>query len=225
MNDYLKWVMALNICEGLAFLAGLLTRRKYKDHYLKWFAVYLGVIFATEIVAEITGHVLKEREIMYRIYFFFAIPLQFLFFFWLFSKWYPDQSRKRWSYIGAGVYFFAWWVEFLFLQEKRLAFQSFSYTIGNIILLLLILQFFIDFINSDRILFYDREPMFWICLGLLVFYLMTLPFFGLWNTLAARHIKFFSHYWYLQMVLNCGMYIFFALSFLLGKWKRPSLSY
>lgn len=225
MSDYLKWVVTLNVFEGLAFLTGIIFWKKYRHHYWKWFALYLGVIFLTELTAEYMGHVLGLLKPMYRVYFFFAIPFQFLFFFWLFSRSYSEQKQRRWSYIGAGVYILAWWTEFLFLQQTRLAFQSFSYTMGNIILLLLILQFFVGFISSDRILNYRQEPMFWVCLGLLVFYLMTLPFFGLWNTLATKYIKFFSQYWILQMVLNCMMYTFFALSFIMGKWKQPSSSY
>lgn len=225
MSSHLKWVVALNIFEGLACLSGFIFWRKYRHHYWKWFAIYLGVIFATEITAEYLGHVLGLIKPMYRLYFFFAIPLQFLFFFWLFSKWYDDIKKRRWSYIGAGVYIIAWWVEFFYLQHAKLVFQSFSYTVGNIVLLLLILQFFIGFINSDRILNYRQEPMFWVCLGLMVFYLMTLPFFGLWNTLVAKYARFFSQYWIGQMVLNCMMYTFFALSFMLGKWKQPSSSY
>jgi hypothetical protein len=219
MNIYLKLAILLNVFELTACIAGFLNWKKIKNSYWKWFPVYLAVIVAVEIVAELVNHVWKNRAINHHLYFYFAIPLQFLFFFWLFSRWHTSVKEKRYCYIGAGIYIAAWIVEFFVLSQSRLSFLSFSYTIGNIVLLLLILRFFIIFINSNLILGYRSEMMFWVCLGLLVFYLTTLPFFGLWNTLADKYSSFFNNYYIVQLCLDCLMYLFFTIGFMLGKWK------
>jgi hypothetical protein len=222
MSLYQKWTIVLNFFELLACIVGFANWKKIKATYWKWFPVYLAVIVSTEIVAEYIGNILKRKDINAHIYYFFSIPLQFIFFFWLFLRWSDSGKEKKWPLIGGAIYVGAWLVELLFLQESQLAFLSFSYTIGNIVLLLLILKFFINFINSDRILGYRSEAMFWVCLGLLIFYLMTLPFFGLWNTMNYKYPDFFNKYWIVQMALDCLMYLLFALAFILGKWKQRS---
>lgn len=222
MSYYLKWTIALNFFELAACIIGFINWKKIKDTYWKWFPVYLAIIFTTEIVAEYIGNVLKLTSVTSGIYFFFAIPFQFLFFCWLFSRWYSVKKERLLSWLGAIVFIVSWALDYLFIGEKKQIFLSFSYTVGNIVLLILMLQFFISFVNSNKILSYKTEPMFWVSLGLLIFYLMTFPFFGLWNTLVTKYPDFFIKYWLFQMILNCSMYSFFSLAFILGKWKQHS---
>jgi hypothetical protein len=223
MTSYLKITLALNFFELLACLVGFANWHKIKNSYWKFFPMYLALIFISEIGAEYLYHILRLNYVSNNIYFFFTMPLQFFFFFWLFSKWYHNLKERNWAYLGAAIYVVSWMAELLYLGESNLNLLSFSYTIGNIVLLVLILQFFIIFVKSDKILFYYHEPMFWVCLGLLIFYLMSLPFFGMWNTLRKQYPHFFDQYWKVQMIFDCCMYCLFCVAFTKGKWKQPFL--
>jgi hypothetical protein len=106
----------------------------------------------------------------------------------------------------------------VYVSKEKWWFSSFSYTIGNIILLGLILSCLYKIIKSDDILQFRASMMFWVCLGLLFFYLGSLPFFGLWNYLNNNHPAIFDNYWYIQMALNYLMYFTFSLGFI---WHKP----
>lgn len=217
MDKYFWLKIVLNSFELLAFVAGLIRWKKIRHSYWKWFVLYLGLILLTELVAKYVGYGLRRPKLNAAIYFYFGLPLQFLFFCWLFYKWFTGK-RKIWPIACAVVYVLCWLADFLFLREKRLWFSSFSYTAGNMVLLVLIIMFFIRFINSREILLYKSSMMFWVCLGLLTFYLGTFPFYALRNTLYYHYKQLFYPYWDVSFVLNFLMYIFFAIAFI---WGRP----
>jgi len=219
MNKYLFIRLLLNFFELLACVAGFISWKKVKDSFWKWLVIYLSLITVTEIGNEYIGYRLGNERLNAGINFFFSIPLQFIFFFWLFYQWFQPRNEKRWPLAGAAIYFISLLTELLYFGERKLWFLSFSYTTGNIVLLLLTLLFFYNFMNSDEILKYKNSMMFWVSLGLLFFYLGSLPFFGLWNTLATGYPNVFNQYWMVQMGLNCLMYLFFSIAFIWGKPK------
>lgn len=212
----------LEIFEIVACIIGFFYWRKIKKTYWKWFSIYLLCIVITENVAMYVDEVWGRRDINILIFQFFGIPIQFFFFFWLFYKYFKENQYSRetkWPFIGGCIYVAAWFIEVLFFRTKEGWFFSFSYTVGNVILSVLVLAFFIRFINSDKILGYKSDMMFWVCLGVLIYYLGSLPFYGMYNTMS-NFPEFANIYWFFQMGFNCLMYFFFAISFVCGKPKQ-----
>lgn len=219
MDKYLLMRLLLNVFELLAAVTAMLQWKKIKHSYWKWFAIYLVIIAATEIFAEYVGYYLKNEQLNAAINIYFSIPLQFIFFFWLFYKWFQNNDKKKWPIAGIVVYLLSILVEVLLFKEQQLWFFSFSYVTGNIILLLLTLMFFFGFIRSQQVLHYRSSRMFWISIGLLVFYLGSLPLYGVWNTLAKNYPTVFNTYWMVVINLNYLMYLSFAISFIWGNQK------
>ncbi len=219
MDKYLLLRLLLYLFELGALISGLVHWKKVKQTYWKWFVVYLLVIVLAELSAEYAGTVLKEVKLNIIINIYFSIPLQFIFIYWLFYQRSDPAKEKRWPLIGAGIYIISLLFESLYLKNNKLAFSSISYLTGNVILLLLVFIFLFSFINSNEILYYKKSMMFWVCLGLLFFYLGTLPFFGLWNTLANNYPNVFNVYWMVEVSLNCLMYFLFSIAFIWGNPK------
>ncbi len=219
MDIYLKLRIGLNFFELLACVTGFASWRKIKNSYWKFFPLYLALIVVTEITAECIGYLGGNWKLNADIYYFFGIPLQFIFFYWLFYKWFVLQSEKRCALLGTAIYLLTLLADMLFFNQMKFWFSSLSYLVGNIILLILIIIFFLGFINSRHILTYQGNMMFWTCTGLLVFYLGSLPFYGLWNTLARDYPDIFNAYWIIQVLFNYLMYIFFIIAFIWGKPK------
>lgn len=215
MDVYDKLRLALYICEVAAAVTGFIYWKKIRDTYWKWFPVYLLIIAIIETVTESSFQLSNDYEFNAGIHEYFGIPLQFLFFFWLFYK----NSANRWPLIGAVIYVAVWIADMLYFRDRQLWFLSFSYTIGNIILLILLVMYFIKLVTSDAIMVYRSVMMFWICLGLLLFYIGTLPLYGMYNTLAGKYPTLFNNYWIIAMCLDCIMYLLFASSFIWGKLK------
>lgn len=219
MDKYLLLRLMLYFFELCACVTGIFYWKKVKDTYWKWFVAYLAVITVTELSAEYIGTILKNEALNIIINIYWSIPLQFLFFCWLFYRWFQKESKRKWALAGAVTFIAALVIEVSFFDKQNLVFLSLSYLTGNIVLLLLVLLFLLNFIQSDEILTYRTSMMFWVGLGLLIFYLGSLPFFGLWNTLAIKYPDVFNVYWVVQMSLNCLMYLFFSIAFIWGNPK------
>lgn len=214
-------IWGLNILELLACIIGFVHWKKIKDTYWKWFPFYLGILFLTEMTGKIMRLVFHDKELNTAMYRYFGIPIQFLFFFWLFYCYFSNLNKKDriWPPIGAAIYIGAWLIEILFFEKVKFWFMSFSYTIGNIMLLVLVILFFVRFINSEMILKYRQSMMFWVCLGLLAFYLGTFPYYALRNTLYHNYLPVFEVYSYVSLGLDYLMYIFFTIAFICGRPK------
>jgi hypothetical protein len=205
----MSWpVIVLNAFELLACIVGFVCWIKIKDTYWRWFPVYLALIVLVEITAEYFLHVKKNLVLNNGIYQYFGLPLEFLFLYWLFY---------RWPLIAAAIYLACWLLDIFYLGQLSLYFESISYIIGTIMLTVLLLIFFINFSKSDAILKYQSSMMFWVCIGLMIFYVGTLPFYGLRTTLYHLDKHFFYAYWYIQFVLNYLMYTLFVVAFIWGK--------
>lgn len=217
MNKYDILIIGVNVCELLACLTGIVYWQKIKHSYWKWFVVYLALITLLEATGFYIRVGLQQNNIA--LYYWLIVPLEFLFFFWLLGKYGNGQVQKKWSLVATATYVLCFLIDQIWLQHTQFAFSSFSYCIGNILLLVLIIRFFLTFSTSNDILRYKENGMFWVCLGLLVFYIGSLPFYGLWNTLRNNYPTLFNNYWIVQTVLLYCMYLFFAISFIWGKLK------
>lgn len=200
--------------EIISFLSGIFFWKRIKEIPSRLFVIYLGIIISSELISAM----LEYYEIKHQdLYTFFVIPLEFLFFHWLYYQFSTIKERHRIIVCGV-IYIIAFFIERVFLNDpQKYSFSSFSYTIGNCVLLFIIFQYFIRLVNSDRILYFYHERLFWISCGLLLFYLGTSPYYGLNNYLYNSYPNIFWTYTYVMYFLNCSMYLLFAASFIWGK--------
>lgn len=209
----------LNAFELLACVIGFLYWKKIKETYWKWFPIYLGVIVLTEIIGEYFLFVRDDLQTNTIIYSYFGIPIEFLFFYWLFHQNFRKTSNYKWPLISATIYIISLVVDLSYISKIEIYFESFSYTIGCILLLVLLLIYFSGFIRGSEIINYKSSMMFWVSVGIMVFYIGTMPFYAFRTKLFAEYEKFFYIYWYIQFGLNYLMYLFFTISFIWGKPK------
>jgi hypothetical protein len=219
MGTYLMVQLGLVLLEAAACIAGFLNWRKIRHSYWKWFPPYLLLLVAVELTCLYLAYVMDNRELNGKIYMYFGIPVQFFFFFWIMAQYLKPYRENRWPLYGAAIYLASLIADLTWLAGERFWFSSLSYTVGNLVLLVLILLFFIKFIKSEEILRYRSSMMFWVSLGLLVFYLGSFPFFALRNTLYYEYREVFNVYRYVAMGLDYLMYIFFTLAFI---WTKPN---
>ena len=217
MDKLFVYRLVLYIAEWLAAFSGLLNWKRLPALYWKIFTVYLFVIALAETCSEIHFFYTGDSVVNTSLYTYFVIPVQFLFFFWMFYRNFKGGTYAKTPAACAAVYITGWITDHFFLSGKLFVFLSFSYTVGNILLLILVLLFFIQMVKGAGILTFYEDRMFWVCCGLIMFYLGSLPFFGLWNTLAYKYPGLFNQYWVVQMFLNYGMYLFFIIALL---WRK-----
>lgn len=171
-------------------------------------------------MADITGALIKMQHIPNEhFYNRFVIPVEFLFFLWLFNKSLEAQSHRRLTVIFAILYLAAVFIDGFYISSHPLYFCSLSYSVGNLVLLASVLLFFIQLTNSDKVLQYSRNMMFWISAGLLIYYLGSFPYYALKNTFAHQHKHANVIYYYIALTLDCIMYTMFSIALIWGNSK------
>jgi hypothetical protein len=214
----IRWMQIITIfMELCSFIAGLIYLKKVKNSVWIWFVIYLGFITGAELVCYYLGHYTVYRPEVNKILNYIVIPVEFLFLYWLYYKHAVSKRSKLMVIACFIIYIVSFVADQYFFQGKKYIFDSFSYCTGNLLLLLAILSFFIQFSKGDGILHYQSSMIFWVSLGAIVFYLGTLPYFGLIHLLYDNHRTVFSYYTYLMFAFNWIMYLLFIVGFI--KWK------
>lgn len=205
-------------CEALAALTGFLCWQKWRKEFWSAFPFYLLFIVLAEFAGTyLSDHVSHQVNIDF---FAFAVrPVTFLFFFWVFYK--NDRSVQRKNKIIMPlvcVYFAGLIADYFFFRHEKMWVQSFSFSLGAVLLLVLQIRFFIHLVFNDDVLGYKRSMMFCVSGGLFLYYTGSFPFYALRNTLANNYPALFYTYWVIVMCLSCLMYLIFTFSFV---WAKP----
>lgn len=201
----------LLVIEFLAALVSFFYLFRLKNSYWKWFAVYLIVIFIQEFFWYFNISIVNISKQAY--YAFLGIPIQYLFFYWLFAL--KSLKNKKMFIICCTLYLLSIIVEALL--EKIHVVYSISINIGTIILIFLVVLEFMKQIKNDNILNFRENRMFYVNFGIILFYVATYPFIAFYKMLANQYVEIWNGYYLYFMISNCVMYLLFIISFLWGK--------
>lgn len=200
----------LTLSEVTAAVVGIIKFNKFKNSYWKWFIFYLIFIAISELICT---YVLCDFP-KFRTYYydFFVIPLEFITLYWLYS--FKSLGRKKIFWTCCVVYILSLFPYFVF--EGSTVINSFNYIIGAFLLAIMIILEFDKQMKTDDILKFKENMMFYINIGVGLFYLGTLPFFT-FNGLIWKDQVIWSNYYIFFMVTNILMYTLFSIALLWGK--------
>ncbi|WP_231462870.1 hypothetical protein [Pedobacter sp. Leaf132] len=205
LSDSFLWV------EGLAAIIALLNYASLKNQYWRFFIYYLVIIFLSEIIGKWGGLYFSFSKAKY--YNYLIIPFQFIFFYWLYAI--KCFNSKVLFYSCSTIYFSSFLVSELFFRESKIYF-SFNYTLGCLLLMFLVLKEYYNQVNSINILNFHKNKMFYINLGVTLFYIGTLPFFTFYSLLKDYSTIWDIYYNYF-LISGVVMYLLFSISFIWGK--------
>lgn len=204
----------INWTEGISAVVAILYFNKLKNTYWKWFVIY--IVFIT--LADIFGDYGLEYFPGLRKYYydFFIIPIEFIFYFWLYAK--KSLQLEKLFFMICISYFTFFVLHFFNLDAIRMI-SSMSYTVGVFLLAILVYLEFIKQIKSDEILNFKSNKMFYINIGVMLFYIGTLPFFAFDKYLYENLNPIWSNYKTFFLFSVNAMYLLFTASFIWGKSK------
>jgi membrane-associated HD superfamily phosphohydrolase len=160
--------------ECIAALTGLFFLFKYKVKGLvKWFAVFLTYIFINDITSYNIRHWLPNSNnlILYNI----STTLTFLFLFFVYHKHIKEKTSKRFI-----VYFMIFYVITLFIsgfyENYLVQLQSIPFLLGAFLLMTSIILYYTELLKSEQIEESTKDFLFWISVGLLIYYVGKMPF-------------------------------------------------
>jgi len=199
--------------EGIAALASILYFKKLKGSYYIYFSFFLIFIFCSETFAKYLASSASVSKIIF--YNYFVIPLEFIFFYWLYA--WKSLNKKKLFFIFTTLYLLSFIPHELYFNVlKNKVIYSFTYTFGSLLLMFLVVMEYYKQINSDNILHFAKNRMFYINIGVTLFYIGTLPFWSFYFQLY-EHREIWDLYFNYFLMSGIIMYLLFASSFIWGK--------
>jgi hypothetical protein len=205
--------------ELLSLIVCLMTFYKLRHTYLKWFLPYLLFIVLYEYGCIVkwsfffinkSNHWLANIVTIVEISFFSA-----LYFHYIKSK--KTKKIILWGYL---LYLVGLIVNFLFFQSFS-QFNTITYRIGTLLIVTWVLLYFQELMaeTSDRPLI--RQPMFWISVGLLFFYLGFFFYLSAFDFVAHNSLeKYKQLYKIIRYTIIIQLYILFSIGFLCTPKRR-----
>ncbi len=197
--------------EAIAALVSIIYFNREKKLHWKLFALYLIAIFLCESSVKWAEEALRIDRIIF--YNYFVMPLQFIFFYWLYAV--KSLKKPKLFYIFSLLYFAAFIPQLSIFVERKVVYAP-NYTLGCIFLMVLIVMEYYKQVNSTEILKFRTNRMFYINLGNTLFYIGTLPFMTFMSLLWEYRDIWDLYFAYFQ-ISGAIMYLLFASAFIWGK--------
>ena len=172
-NDIINKFIFVGIgFEVLTALLGLyfLTKRR-KDKILKYFVFFICYVAINELV----GLYIKLNEginaIIHNIY----SLINFSFFFIIYMISLSNRFFRK-LIISFFIFYIIIFIINGFFENYLNEYQRLPYIIGALFLIVTIFLYYIELLNSEKVLNAKKDLLFWISVGLLIYYVGNLPF-------------------------------------------------
>ncbi len=199
--------------EIIAVIFAILNYKKFKNTHYRFFIYFLIYV----VITELTGATMKrvfhvKNHLPYNIY----IIVSTLFYFYFYKHLLKNNKIKK--IISAFTFVFLGFYLYEVLVIKTHFFNGFyfkSFVVGGILMVVVLILFLIEIINNEKLVFNIKKALiFWISVGLLLFYIGMTPIIISTNILNYNitHISIIT-------LLNLIMYGLFSVGFVLSDKK------
>lgn len=157
--------------EVITAVIGSIYFYKYKNSYLKYFLVFLWYIVANEIYGKYLADVLGGNNFsLYNIY----MVINLLFLLSIYWNKLKKSSNKKLIILFA-ISFITVFIINNFYKDYTNDFASLPFIVGSSLLIFAIILYFIEILNSEKILHITKDLLFWISFGILLFNVGAIP--------------------------------------------------
>ncbi len=158
---------SIKYIELITAIVGSIYYYKYKNTFLKYFLILLWYIPINGFIARYLheSEILRNNTILYNIY--HVINFSFLFF--LFKSHVKDIKYKKWINTFLGIYILSFIID-AFYKDYITEIQIIPFIIGGAFVIITILFYFIEILNTNTILYISKNSLFWISIGLLLYF-------------------------------------------------------
>lgn len=205
----------IKFLELLAAVIGTIYYKKYAHSFLRYFLFLLWIIAGVEWAtwALKTFDIRSQNRFIYNI----LTTVQFIYYFILYYKTIRKKKYKLLIQSFLIVFLVAVIINFTFIQRLMLTmpFYSYTYIIGAILLIVTIGLFFIEILNTEKVLYFKRYLMFWISIGLVLFHTSVIPYVISISFLPALQNS--NILLIILFALNIIMYSCFIIGFIVSR--------
>ena len=193
------------------FLISLIKFPLYKHTTLR----LLPIILFLTMVTEYLGYFLKDiiyyiplNKFIYNLYYL----IHFSFFFYIFMRMIENDRFKKNIKIGLVVFWLFFLSDVVFTGIFENSFAR-TYIAGAAILIFCITLYYINILQSSLVLVVKNDLLFWVSVGLFLFYIGYIPI-KIIRTWFYKPDSFFEILLVIQSSLIIIMYLFFLTGFL-----------
>lgn len=216
----MKTIIIVCIPPLICLLTVIIFYKKLQPKWLRLFLYLLVFILAAEIGSGLySQYTKKSNHFIINIY----LPVSFSFYFFIFFKTFETKKFKIITYTAFILYLLFCVYDIMFI-EGFYYFNTYSYCLGCILIVMCCLLYFMRLFTSDMLMNYFTTPMFWITTGLLFFFAGSLVEMSLLKYMISNHLDPEGKiYQFIMVTLNILLYGAFTISFLCNhKWKKAS---
>ena len=219
LSDYLYLYFEL-ICLFTAIFFYIKKRNKLPLYFIPFLFLTVTVEFLGRWGAFPKGF---GKYSMYNIF----TALEFFFYALLFYAHFKKMFFKRLAFFFIPCFFFAVGLNFIFIQGLNKTFHSYTFLIGSFFIIVFCCCFFYESVLPERIdEQLSKQPFFWICSGLLIFYLGSVIINALFEYLISNDLQLEGKKIYniINRSLNVLLYSSFCIAFYLCRDNRKTYS-
>lgn len=193
----------------IVFIIALFKFPLYKNTALRYLPIILFLTIATEYV----GYFIKYAypDINYAVFNTYYL-IHFSFFFYVFMEMIDDVKFKNYIKIGIGIFWLVFLSDLVFTGIFEDSFAR-TYITGAGILVFCIILYYVNILQSTRVLVIKNDLLFWVSVGLFLFYIGYIPI-KIIKTWFFKSSNFFNHLLVIQFSLIIIMYLCFLTGFL-----------
>jgi hypothetical protein len=156
-----------NYVEILAFVVSLVTYQRIRSSALRTFPFFLLFMVFIELTARYIRLVLGETNVwLYNI----STTIEFVFYGWFFLQVFTRKQNRALASAFIIVYPLIVLLNLIFLQGF-LHFHSYTMILGSSVMIIFCCLFLWEKLNNPERIEILTDPLFWICTGILFFYL------------------------------------------------------
>ena len=203
--------------EIIAALFATIFYKKFVKTPLKYLLIILWLIVFTEQFGSMMGekkiwlYMGKYNYWLYNIMF----PIWKLLYLFIFYKTLENLKFKSWVKKFMIIMCIAVVINWVFLEKFLTDLESYSRIIGALFIVIAAVFYLIELLRSDKIVIFHKKLIFWISIGLLIFYSGTIPFIIVQNYYSDFD---YVHNTYLIIyILGTIMYLTFTFGFIWSK--------
>ncbi len=198
------------LAQILEFIAFILVVYNFKIIYkspLRILLIVIPFIFITEAFAFVKLNFFSEGFEQRRNFIYYNITtiIILLLYYALYIENILVKSYRRIFIIACCITLSFYLINIFFIQTGQ-TFHTYSFTIGSICLCLGIVFYIKEIVESEKIVFVSRDPLFWISIGLFASYIINIPYMGMYNFLAKDYVDFLIFCRKIHLALNYFMY-------------------
>ncbi len=219
-------IVIINFFEVLAAIIGSVYSFKYHKErgsryliYFLWLTVFVEVFFGwlpyfiqeNEFFHYLRGTILERNSWIYNI----EVIIKFLFYSYFFLSYIKNKKMRKTLNYGMIFFFITTIINLIFSNIFFETISSYTYITGSILLMISIVFYFMEIMNTDEILYFKKTLPFYIAVGALLFHLSMTPLFIYSRYYSnSRSPEYVSIYRLILTLANVFMYSCYSIGFL-----------